>query len=134
MTAYEAWDLAQSAYGNSLATYAILLSLTSGYLITAYLVGRDLTTTQYRILTTFFLVVAAILIWSMSGYAYFGNAYSQLGFELFEAPKKEHLPVWSPIHVRSWIPQFLALINCLTIFGSIFFMRNVRRPKRTSGN
>ncbi len=133
MTVYEAWDLAQSAYGNSLATYAIFLSITSGYLVTAYLVGRELTTTQFRLLTTFFLVVAAILIWSMSAYAYYGNEYSLLGRELFEAARNEFVPVWSVTHVRSWLPEFLALINSLTIFGSIFFMWNVRRPKRTGG-
>ena len=131
MTVYEALDLAQSAYGNSLATYAIFLSITSGFLVTAYLVGRELTTTQFRLLTTFFLVVAAILIWSMSAYAYYGNEYSLLGRELVEAARNEHVPVWSVTHVRSWLPEFLALINSLTIFGSIFFMWNVRRPKRT---
>ena len=136
MTPYEAFDLAQSAYGNSQAVYAIFLSITSGYLVTAYLVGRELTTTQFRLLTTFFLVVAAILIWSMSAYTYSGNAFSQVGREMVEAARNESLPepVWSVTHVRSWIPEFMALINSLTIFGSIFFMWNVRRPKRTGGN
>jgi hypothetical protein len=136
MIAYEAWDLAQSAYGNSMAAYAIFLSITSGYLVTAYLVGRELTTTQFRLLTTFFLVVAAILIWSMSSYVYSGNAFSQLALEMVAAARNEHLPmtVWSVTRVQSWFPEFFALINSLTIFGSIFFMWNVRRPKRTGGN
>jgi hypothetical protein len=136
MIAYDAWDLAQSAYGNSLAAYAIFLSITSGYLVTAYFVGRELTTTQFRLLTTFFLVVAATLIYSVSAYVYSGNEFSQLGREMVEAARNEHLPmsVWSTTHVRSWIPEFMALINSLTIFGSIFFMWNVRRPKRTGSN
>ena len=136
MIAYDAWDLAQSAYGNTLAAYAIFLSITFGYLVAAYLVGREFTTTQFRLLTTLFLVVTATLIWSMSAYTYAGNAFSQLGNEMVEAARNERLPtaVWSTTHVRSWIPEFFALINSLTVFGSIFFMWNVRRPKRTGGN
>jgi len=134
MTSYEAWDLAQSVYGNSLATYAIFLSITSGYLVTAYLVGRNLTTIQSGLLTAIFLIVTAILIWSMSAYAYYGNEYSLLGQELSEASGEEHLPIWSIMHVRSWLPGFLALVNFLTVLGCIIFMWNARHSGRTEIN
>ena len=134
MTQYEAWDLAQSAYGNSLATYAIFLSITSAYLVTAYAVGRDLTATQVGLVTAIFLVVAALLIWSMSGYAYYGNGYSMLGREMIEATRAEQDPIWAVTHVRAWLPQFLALVNFLTVLGCIIFMWNARRPRRTGDN
>jgi len=123
MTPYEALDLAQSTFSNSLATYAILLTLVSGYLLTAYMVGSDLTHVQVRLLTVLYLTVAAILIWSMSAYAYWGDVFS-----LQARSAGVERSVMTP---QSWLPAFLAIVNIGTVIGSMFFMWNVRHPKRT---
>jgi hypothetical protein len=122
MTHYEALDLAQSTFSNSLAAYAIFLSIVSGYLITAYLVGSELSRIQVRLLTLLFLIVAAILIWSMSAYAYWGDAFSTVA----RGENRER----TFMTAQSWLPAFLAVINSLTVIGCIFFMWNVRHTKR----
>ena len=124
MTEYEALDLAQSNFSNALATYAVFLSIVSGYLITAYLVGSKLARIQVRLLTLMFLIVVAILIWSMSAYTYWGDVFSIS--PLARGEDGERTMMAPP----SWLPTFLAVINTLTVIGCVFFMWNVRRTKR----
>ena len=126
MTPYESLDLAQSAFSNSTAAYAIFLSIVTGYLVTAYLVGAELTQAQVRLLTALFLLVAVILIWSMSAYAYWGDRFSTLG----RADGAER----SLMSSQPWIPAFLALVNLFTVSACLVFMWNVRRPKQSGGS
>ncbi len=126
MTPYESFDLAQSAFSNSIAAYAIFLSIVTGYLVTAYLVGAKLTQAQVRLLTALFLLVVVILIWSMSAYVYWGDRFSTLG-----RPDGAERTLMSP---KPWIPAFLALVNLLTVAACLVFMRNVRRPKQTASS
>ncbi len=122
MTPYEALDLAQSTFSNSLAAYAILLTLVSGYLLTAYMVGAELTHVQVRILTLLFLIVAGILVWSMSAYAYWGEVFSSQA-----RPASVARSVMGP---QTWLPAFLAIVNIGTVIASMFFMWTVRHPMR----
>jgi len=122
MTPYELADLAQSAFGNGLSTFAVLLSIVSGYLITAYLVGAKLSKFQVTILTTVFLLVMGLLAWSMSAYTYWGSFYSALarnestGMDLFRP--------------GVWTSAAVAIINLFTIVMCLLFMWNVRHPKK----
>ena len=124
MTEYEALDLAQSTFSNSLAAYAVFLSIVSGYLVTAYVVGSELSRIQVRLLTLLFLIVVAILIWSMSAYAYWGDVFSTVA-----RGESRARTMMTP---QSWLPAFLAIINTLTVIGCVFFMWNVRRTKRAN--
>jgi hypothetical protein len=124
MTEYEALDLAQSTFSNSLAAYAVFLSIVSGYLATAYIVGSKLSRIQVRLLTLLFLIVVAILIWSTSAYAYWGDVFSTVA-----RGESRERTMMTP---QSWLPAFLAIINTLTVIGCVFFMWNVRRAKRAN--
>ena len=103
MTPYEYADLAQSAFGNSLSTYAVILSVVSGYLVTTYLVGAKLTRVQASMLTIMFLLAMAILIWSNSSYVFWGIQFSSLVNP--EAAGK------SPMSPRPWIPSVISLLE-----------------------
>ena len=122
MTPYELSDLAQSAFGNATANYAVFLSVVTGYLVTAYLIGAELTQVQVRLLTALFLVVAVILIWSMSAYVFWGERYSTLA-----RPDGVQRSLMAP---QPWVPVVLALVNLLTVTVCLFFMWNVRHRKR----
>jgi hypothetical protein len=122
MTPYELLDLAQSAFSNATANYAVFLSVVTGYLITAYLIGAELTQAQVRLLTALFLVVAVILIWSMSAYVFWGERYSTLA-----RPDGVQKSLMAP---QPWMPVVLALVNILTVTACLFFMWNVRYRKR----
>jgi hypothetical protein len=122
MTPYEAIDLAQSIFSNSLAAYAVFLSLVSGYLVTAYMVGSELSRIQVRLLTLLFLVVVAVLTWSMSAYAYWGDVFTTMA-------RGEDVER-SVMDSQSWLPALSAAINVLTVVACLFFMWNVRHPKQ----
>jgi len=121
MTPYEYVDLSQSAFGNSISSYAVFLSIVTGYLVTAYLVGAKLTRTQVSILTILFLIVMVFMIWSMSAYVYWGI---QFGYQA--SPETAGRSFMSP---RPFIPGLLALVNLFTVAMCFFFMWNVRHPK-----
>ncbi len=121
MTQFEMLDLAQSQMSNATANYAVFLSVVSGYLVTAYLIGADLTQAQVRLLTALFLIVTAVLIWSVSAYVFWADRYSTLarGDDVARS-------IMAP---QPWLPIFMATINLLTVAGCLFFMRNVRHRK-----
>jgi hypothetical protein len=118
MSQYEVLDLAQSALSNSTASYAIFLSIVSGYLITAYLVGADLTRAQVRLLTTLFLIVTAVATWSMSGFLYWADQYSMMA--------RGEGVARTIVSTQPFLPIVVATINILTVAGCLFFMWNIR--------
>lgn len=124
LTSYEALDLAQSAFSNALAAYAILLSVAFGYLVAGYLVGPSLSRLQVRLVSFLFSVVMAVLIWSMSAYVYWGDVFSTIARGDFIAR--------FPMAPQPWLPALLAAINILTAAACLFFMWNVRRSESTS--
>ncbi len=124
MTPYEAADLAQSAFSNALAAYAILITLISGYLVTTYLIGSDLTRLQARLLTVLFLIVASTLIWGMSAWLSWGDIFSDMA--LPDGTGR------SAILIPRWLPIFMAVVNSFTVIGCIIFMWNVRSGNRSS--
>ena len=121
MTQYESLDLAQSAFGSSIAAYALFLSIVTGYLVTAYLVGRELDRGQIWLLSGLFLVVASIAIWSVSSYIYWGTVYS-----LNAGPEDLGHSVMTP---KTWLPTFMGVVNVATVVACLLFMWNVRRKK-----
>lgn len=56
--------------------FALILSFVSGFLVTTYLIGVDLSRFQVTLLTSIFLSVMVLLTWSMSAYAYWGAFFS----------------------------------------------------------
>jgi hypothetical protein len=122
MTQYEALDLAQSAYGNSLAAYAVFVSIVSAYLATAYLVGSELSRVQVRLLTVLFLVVISVVIWAVSAYISWGSVFATTALgESFEQ---------SAMAPQSWVPALMAVIDVLAVAASVYFMWNVRHNKQ----
>lgn len=125
MTPYELVDLAQSAFSNSIASYAIFLSVTTGYLVTTYMVGAELSQTQVRLLTVLFLFVVTIVTWGTSAYVYWGTRYSDLA-----RPDDVERMLMSP---QPWLPALVAIGNLFIVAGCLAFMWNVRHPKQTGG-
>jgi hypothetical protein len=118
MSQYELLDLAQSALSNSTASYAIFLSIVSGYLITAYLVGSELTRAQVSLLTTLFLIVTALATWAMCAFNYWADQYSTMA--------RGEGVASTIMSTQPFIPIMLAAINILTVAACLFFMRNIR--------
>jgi hypothetical protein len=120
MTTYEKADLAQNLFDNSLSTFAVLLSVVFAYIVTAYLVGAKLTRTQVCILTTMFIMVSILLVWSVAGYLNEGVWLYQLAYpdnvENFFAPK-------------SWLTPLTVILGFLFLAMALKLMWDVRHPK-----
>lgn len=117
MTHYEAVDAAQSIYANSATMYAIFLTVVSGYLVAAYLVGAKLTRGQVVLINTFFILTCALTLAAMVGYVDAAAYYSLIAAD-FRGEES----------MARYIPGFiLAIVDLLVMFGCIKFMWDVRR-------
>ena len=122
MTQYETLDLAQSAFSSSIAAYALFLSIVTGYLVTAYMAGKELDRAQVLLLSGLFLVVVSIAIWSVSSYIYWGTVYS-----LTAGSEKIGRSIMAP---KPWLPGFMAIVNSLTAMACLLFMWRIRHEKQ----
>ena len=122
MSQYELLDLSQSALSNSQASYAIFLSVVSGYLITAYMVGADLTRGQVRLLTILFLVVTALVTWAQSGFVYWADHWSTMA--------RGESVARTAFSTQPLVPFVLAAVNALTIAACLIFMWNIRHRNK----
>jgi hypothetical protein len=118
---YELFDLSQSALSNSMACYAIFLSIVSGYLITAYLVGADLTRGQVRLLTILFLTVTTLTMWGQSGFVHWADQWS--------ATARGEGVSRTVFSTQPYLPLVLVAVNTLTIAACLLFMWNIRRRR-----
>ena len=122
MSQYELLDLSQSALSNSTASYAIFLSIVSAYLITAYMVGADLTRGQVRLLTILFLFVTALVMWAQSAFVYWADHWSTMA--------RGESVAQTVFSTQPLLPFALAAVNALTIVACLFFMWNIRRRNK----
>lgn len=75
--------------GQSQGAMSIYLTVTSGYLLVAYLVGKDLTRLQVTIITSLFVFFAGLTTFGVMSYmesaVYFGHTYGA-----------GRIPIWIP--------------------------------------
>ena len=120
MTDAEIWELILLSQGNSSATLGIYLSLLSGYLIVAYLAGKDLSRSQVTIISVLFSMGCLMVI--VPTYAYLSRATFLIQFtdETYRSPATQFLPFGAPV-VSALL--LLGVLSCLK------FMWDVRHPK-----
>jgi hypothetical protein len=109
-----AGQLATELLGQAQAVIGLYLTVTSGYLLVAYLVGKDLTRVQVSIITTLFVVfqgIATIAVMSYFASAeYIGHTYGAA-----RAP--------------TWGEEAMGLVFSAGILACLKFMWDVRHPK-----
>ena len=120
MTDAEIWELILLSQGNSSATLGIYLSLVSGYLIVAYLVGKDLSRSQVTMISGLFSMGCIMAI--VPTYAYLSRATFLLQFadETYKSPATLFLPLGAPV---------MSALLLLGLLASLKFMWDVRHPK-----
>lgn len=137
MTDYELIDLAisQSELGyravESLATVIIIyLSMVTGYLIIAYLVGAALTKGQVAVITAAFLAASGWALIAIFAFAINQAIDQQVAEQLWEQVDKRAIiersipsPYWG--HAAG---IFLLLTLFVGIIAPLYFMRSIRRP------
>ena len=97
---------------------ALYLTAVSGYLLMAYMIGRNLTTLQCSIITGLFLWFTLFITIGTAGY--FGRAIQLIDLLEF-AP--------SGIKLAPWVIWGSSGFEFVGIFASLKFMWDVRHPK-----
>jgi hypothetical protein len=120
LTEYEMADLAMSAQASATPTTALFISVLSGYLIIAWLVGKRLTRAQVVFINVLFIFFQLSLVggwasrWALS-YRY-SSALNSIDPSFYEVSNPVFL--WAfPIAMIASVP------------GSLKFMWDVRHPK-----
>ena len=120
MNAYELGDIGQSLYANALTTYAIFLTLVSGYLVVAYTIGAKLERAQLWAINILYLITCTNTIGVMAAYNAKAHYFSE------EAVAQLGLPIYT-----EFFPSYaIALVDACVVFVSLYFMWNMRRSKR----
>ena len=120
MTEYELIDLMLTAVDGGTAVIAIILTIVSGYLLVAWLIGDKLTTAQVVLVNLLFLCTAPFLIWGWLGrYLVALDLQNQL---IVLAPQ-------TPERVSMYTIIVFPTILSILILGSLKFMWDIRHTK-----
>ena len=110
-----------------LANNGILITLISGYLVVAYLVGKQLTRTQVIIMNALYLISALLLV--------FGSFYHGLDAQIARKMMALQIPEldiysYADMNTHLW-PSIISIVYSCLIVASLIFMWQVRHPSET---
>ena len=122
MTGSDWVEMYEMASSTSIASLALLISIMSGYLLVAYLVGERLTRFQVCVINTLYVMFAVTIV----GGIFQSNldiqfARNQLVLQIPE------IAIYSDSDDSNW-PMITTLINSSLIIASLIFMWQVRHP------
>jgi len=122
MTEYEIRDLMTGVLGNATPVTTLYISVISGYLIIAWLVGRQLTRPQVILINIFFTLFSTMLAfrWGVSMRTVI--AYREMVLEI--NPEAVFMSQITSGGVLALQCVYLAIV-----FASLKFMWDVRHPK-----
>jgi len=120
LTEYELVDLAINVQASTTSGVSLFITILSGYLIVAWLVGEKLTRAQVRLINVIFILFQAMLIWAWSGrWGHFHKFYAVLtsiDSTFYEAPSR-------------LATAGMGVIMFMSIFACLKFMWDIRHPK-----
>jgi hypothetical protein len=111
----------QATWGNTISLVAILITLMSGYLVAAYLVGSQLGRPQVVIVNTLYLLLSTFLLMSTYNLSIRATEMAAIAIEMSD--KRILTP-------QLWIPMGMISIFSFCLVASLKFMWDVRHPKR----
>ena len=124
MEAADWTEMAQMAGSNTIGCFGILLTLMSGYLVVAYLVGEKLTRVQIAIVNSLYVISSLSVAVS----------HRQCIIDVIEARSQAHFADPNSFaavdpSLMGWIPTVFAMINIGLMLASLYFMWSIRHPK-----
>ena len=127
MTASDWVEMYGMASSTGIANLAVLITLMSGYLVVAYLVGKRLTRTQILVTNALYLMSALIAI--------SGSFQATLDFHIARKEMALQIPQlnlfnYAEQSIYLW-PSIIAIINGCLVVASLIFMWQVRHPKES---
>ena len=115
------------AFSTGVANLAELITLMSGYLVVAYLVGKRLTRTQILVTNALYLMSAFTVI--SGGFQAASDVQIARKEMALQIPQLDLLN-YTIKYIYLW-PSIVAIINGCLIVASLIFMWQVRHPKES---
>ena len=125
MTEYELLELTAGTIDSMSDSFTIFLSIASGYLVVAYLVGAKLTRAQTAIISSLFIVGSCLQSWALVQYQIANQEY--LAAKALISPLTEYQMT---IASNGGGHIIAALMFC-GMLASLYFMWSVRHPAST---
>ena len=127
MTASDWVEMYGMAFSTGVANLAVLITLMSGYLVVAYLVGKRLTRTQIIVTNTLYLISAFLFV----GGAFQTNMDAQIARKMMalQIPELDLLN-YADVNIYLW-PSIITIVYSCLVFASLFFMWQVRHSRET---
>ena len=125
MTEYELLDLVSGAMDGMYDSTTLFLSIVSGYLLVAYLVGAKLTRAQVVIISTLFVVGASLQCWAL--------LTQEIAMEEYLAAKAQLSPLTKFQHsvANGKAGTVIASAVVLGTIAALYFMWSVRHPRQS---
>ena len=120
MSEAELFQSAQAVWSNALSLMVVIISLLSGYLVVAYVVGKELTSSRVLIVNGLYILLSTFVL--MGLYTFSNRATELANLNPYQAEKKDN-------GTQNWIPLGMVLIFVVCIAASLKFMREIRHPR-----
>jgi hypothetical protein len=120
MSEAELFEAGQFAYSNSLAAFTIYITLLSGYIVVAFIVGEKLVGSQTVIINTLYTLLMLTVLAAFVSFARVGYESAYLALEMSTLRKVSQVPLVAELAVVVMIFCYLA---------SLKFMWDIRRTK-----
>jgi hypothetical protein len=121
MTETELVEAANSSWSLVVSALGAYMTITSAYLIAAFLAGAKLTTPQVGIISALFITMASTLMIGLYGWTVRGSYYTS---------ELAALNSDAAAHGFSVIPIVLTSICSMGVLASFKFMWDIRHPKK----
>jgi drug/metabolite transporter superfamily protein YnfA len=127
MTASDWVEMYGMAFSTGVANLAVLITLMSGYLVVAYLVGKRLTRTQILVTNALYLMSAFTII--------AGGFQASLDLQIARKEMALQIPQldlfsYAEQSIHVW-PSIIAIVNSCLVVASLIFMWQVRNSRET---
>lgn len=123
MTEYEILELTYSIIDSMATVFAVYLTILTGYLVVAYLIGTQLVTYQVFVISSLFIAITGVQTYSVYQYALETEALLKM---------KEQLSTLTPFQQAMAQPIGSYITVVLMLFGvlaSLYFFTNIRRAR-----
>ena len=120
MTEGELIQAAQATWANVITLTTVEITLLSGYIIMAYLAGKELDRSQVTIVNALYLLLSLFVLMGIYSLAARATEMAALSIEI--SGKRELGP-------QIWLPIGVVVIFAFCITASMKFMWDVRHPK-----
>lgn len=125
MTEYEILELTYSLLDSMATVFAVYLTIITGFLIVAYLIGRQLDTSQVWVINSLFVAITLVQIYSVFNYAVEIESLLQL------KAKVSNLTPFQQALAQQYSMYITALLMLFGVCASLYFFWNIRRARIT---